>query len=48
MFTFITSLLTDHQLVGTHLLTLLMAFNESAVNTTQHERQWHRVQSDEI
>lgn len=48
MFTFPLSLLRDHQLVSTHLHTHFMAFNKSAINTTQHESQWHRVQFDEI
>lgn len=48
MFTFPLSLLTDHQLVRTHLRTHFMAFHKSAINTTQHESRWHRVQFNEI
>lgn len=43
MFTFATSLLTDHQLVQISWLS-----NKSAISTTQHESRWHRIQFDEI
>lgn len=48
MFTFAISLLTDHQLVSKPLLQNFMAFNKSAISTTQHENQWHRIQFNEI
>lgn len=48
MFTSAISLLTDHQLISTHLLTHSMAVYKSAINTTQHESRWHRVQFNEI
>lgn len=44
MFTFPSSLLTDHQRVSAHLSTHSMAFHESAIKTTQHESRWHSVQ----
>lgn len=48
MFTFAVSLHIDHQLVSAHLPTHFMAFNKSAINTTQNESQWHRVLFNEI
>lgn len=48
MFTFLLSLLADHQRVSTHLSTHFMAFHKSAINTTQHESRWHRVQVNDI
>lgn len=48
MLTFTISPLTDHRLVSTRLPTHFMAFHKLAINTTQHDSQWHRVQFYEM
>lgn len=48
MFTFAVSLHTDHQLVSAHQPTRFMAFDKSAINTTQHESRRHRFLFNEI
>lgn len=48
MFTFAITILPHRPPAGQDLLSHFMAFNKSAINTTQHESQWHRLQFNEI